>query len=206
MTKLLHIDSSSKGSASVTRPLTEYFARQWQEANPAGQVIYRDLATSNLQFIDAELVSAFYTPDEKLTQEQRRSLSQADTLVSELQDADVYVFGIPMYNFTIPAVFKAYIDLVVRAGKTFSYDGGSPKGLLANKKLFVVSASGADYSNEPAKNLDFLEPYVRAIMTFIGVTDITFIKAHGHNAEIISSTATAARESIDTLARAVAIT
>ena len=197
MSKLLHLDSSGKGSLSVTRPLTEYFASKWKESNPAGQVIYRDLMQSNLQFVNADTVGAFYTPEDKLMPEQRKVLAASNSLISELLDADTYVFGVPMYNFAIPAVFKAYIDLVVRAGKTFSYEGGKPAGLLLNRKLIVITASGADYKTEPAKSLDFVEPYIRTIMKFVGVMDITFIKAHGHDPETISTTTKAAKDTID---------
>jgi FMN-dependent NADH-azoreductase len=126
-------------------------------------------------------------------------LEQSDRLIDELIAADVFVFGVPMYNFSVPAIFKAYIDLVVRAGKTFSYEGGRPQGLLANKRLFVITASGGDYSSQQMKGLDFVEPYVSAIMSFIGVSDITFIKAHGTNPEIVSTTSEAAMRSIDQL-------
>ncbi|HEY9773096.1 MAG TPA: NAD(P)H-dependent oxidoreductase [Planktothrix sp.] len=199
MSTLLHIDSSGKGSLSVTQPLTAYFARKWQEANPSGEVIHRHLGESNLQFVNAGLVGAFYTPSDKLTSEQKVLLEQSDRLIDELIAADVFVFGVPMYNFSVPAIFKAYIDLVVRAGKTFSYEGGRPQGLLANKRLFVITASGGDYSSQQMKGLDFVEPYVSAIMSFIGVSDITFIKAHGTNPEIVSTTSEAAMRSIDQL-------
>jgi FMN-dependent NADH-azoreductase len=199
MTKLLHIDSSGKGALSVTQPLTAYFANKWKLANPNGTINYRHLAESNLQFVNAELVGAFYTPSEKLTAEQRKLLEQSEQLIAELVEADEYLFGVPMYNFTVPAVFKAYLDLVVRAGKTFSYEGGHPKGLLRNKKLTVITASGGDYSAGPAKSMDFLEPYLRTIMNFIGVTDISFIKAHGSNAETVAATSEAAKKSIDAL-------
>jgi FMN-dependent NADH-azoreductase len=199
MATLLHIDSSGKGSLSVTQPLTAHFAQNWRGANSSGRIFHRHLGESDLQFVNAELVAAFYTPSDKLTDEQRKLLEQSDQLISELLAADVYVFGVPMYNFSVPAVFKAYVDLVVRAGKTFSYEGGRPKGLLDNKRLFVITASGGDYTSEPMKGLDFVEPYVRAIMNFIGVTDITFIKAHGSNPEAIAATSEAARHSIDQL-------
>ncbi len=205
MSTLLHIDSSGKGSLSVTQPLTAHFANKWKQANPGGKVVYRHLANSNLQFVNAELVASFYTPGDKLTAEQKQLLEQSDQLIAELVEADEYLFGVPMYNFTIPAVFKAYIDLVVRAGKTFSYEGGSPKGFLANKKLTIITASGGDYSAEPAKSLDFVEPYLRAIMNFIGITDIRFIKAHGSNADTIAASSAEAIKSIDGLFQQLAI-
>jgi len=205
MKTLLHIDSSGRGSLSVTQPLTAYFANKWKQANPSGTIVYRHLGDSNLQFVNAELVASFYTPGDKLTAEQKKLLEQSDQLIAELLEADEYLLGVPMYNFTIPAVFKAYIDLVVRAGKTFSYEGGSPKGFLASKKLTIVTASGGDYSTEPAKSLDFLEPYLRAIMGFIGITDISFIKAHGSNPDAVAASSEEARKSIDGLFQQLAI-
>lgn len=199
MSTLLHIDSSGKSTFSVTQPLTAYFAEKWKQATPGGKIIYRHLGDSNLQFLNAEVITGFNTPSEKLSEEQKSLLKQSDELLAELEAADIYLFGVPMYNFSVPAVFKAYIDLVVRANKTFSFAGGAPKGLLANKKLVVVTASGADYSSGPAKAMDFIEPYVRAIMTFIGVTDITFIKAHGTNPEAINASSEQAKRAIDEL-------
>jgi FMN-dependent NADH-azoreductase len=205
MIKLLHLDSSGRGELSVSKPLTAYFAKKWKEANPSGQVIYRDLMESRPPFVNAEIAIAINTPDDKLTPKQKDLLVLSDAFISELREADIYVFGVPMYNFGVPAIFKAYIDLAVRAGKTFRYESGKPKGLLANKKLVVINASGGDYSAEPAKKLDFVEPYMRAIMNFVGITDITFIKAPGHNPEMIAASSKAAKDTIDALFQPVAM-
>jgi FMN-dependent NADH-azoreductase len=205
MSKLLRVDSSGKGPLSVTRSLTEYFAEKWSAINPGGEVIYRDLMQSHLQFVDADIVGALFTPEDKQTHDQQKILAASNSLISELLAAEIYVFGVPMYNFGIPAVFKAYIDLVIRAGKTFSYEGGTPKGLLLNKKLIVISASGGDYQNEPGKSFDFVEPYLRAVKGFVGVKDITFIRAHGIDPETISKTTRSAKEAIDALLKPVAV-
>lgn len=205
MTRLLHIDSSGKGSLSVTQALTAHFANNWRQAIPNGTIIYRHLADSNLQFVNAELIASFYTPGDKLTAEQKKLLEQSDQLIAELVEADEYLFGVPMYNFGVPAVFKAYVDLVGRAGKTFSYEGGVPKGLLTNKKLTVITASGGDYSNGPAKSMDFVEPYLRAIMSFMGVTDISVVRAHGSNADAVAASSEEARKLIDGLFQQLAI-
>lgn len=199
MTTLLHLDSSGKGSQSVTKPLTSYFLEQWRKANTSGKVISRDLSASNLQFVSPELVGAFYTPDEHRSPAQELLLKQSDELIAELLEADEYVFGVPMYNFSVPAVFKAYIDLIVRVGKTFAYQAEGPKGLLQNKKLTVITASGGDYGTDQTKNLDFVEPYTRVIIGFLGVHDITFIKAHGHDPETIQQTSEAAKQQIVSL-------
>lgn len=199
MSKLLHIDSSGRGSTSVTQSLTAYFAKKWQEANPQATIIHRNLGDSDLQFVNAEIVAAYYTPEDQQTPEQKNLLAQSNVLLSEIFDADTYVFGVPMYNFGVPAVFKAYIDLIARAGKTFSYDNGRPKGLLTNKKAFIITASGGAYDAEPMKSFDFVEPYLRAVLGFLGVTDITFIKAHGSNPETIATTTEQAMKSVDQL-------
>ncbi len=199
MPNLLHVDSSGKGSMSVTRPLTQYFADQWKANNRDAKEIYRDLLTSEIPFVNEELVGAFYTPPDKLTPHQKTVLAKSDELIQELLDADTYVFGVPMYNFSVPAIFKAYIDLIVRAGKTFSYEGGTPKGLLINKKIIVITASGADYSDGPMKAMNFIEPYLRAIFGFLGLTNMTVISAPGHDPAAIAASSKRAQEQIKEL-------
>lgn len=199
MTKLLHIDSSGKGSQSTTKALTNYFSTKWREANPTGEVVYRDLTESRLPYVNGELIGAFFTPKDQLDEPKKLLLKQPDQLFEELRIADTYVFGVPLYNFGVPAVFKAYIDLIVRPGTTFSYEGGRPNGLLANKKAYIVTASGGDYSEQPLKSLDFVEPYVRAILGFVGITDVTFIGAHGNDPATIATTSDSAKKTIDSL-------
>ncbi|MBX9725352.1 MAG: FMN-dependent NADH-azoreductase [Candidatus Obscuribacterales bacterium] len=205
MAKLLHIDSSGKGSQSVTRPLTKYFADQWQQSNQGGQVIYRDLLQSNLPFVNEEMVAAFFTPPDKHTAQQKEILSISDSLVDELLAADTYVFGAPMYNFTVPAVMKAYIDLVVRAGKTFVFEGHMPKGLLQNKKAVIISSSGGDYSAPPMKSYDMVDSYLRAILGFLGVTDVTYLTAPGRNPETIAASSGAVEEKIREMLQAATV-
>jgi FMN-dependent NADH-azoreductase len=201
MATLLHIDSSGKGSMSVTRPLTAYFADQWKAANPDGKIIYHDLLKSELQFVNEEIVGAYYTPEDKQTDHQKSVVAKSNQFTQELLEADTYVFGVPMYNFTVPAVFKAYLDLTVRAGKTFSYVDGVPKGLLQNKRLIVVSSSGADYSEPPMSAYNFVEPYLRVIYGFQGVSDITVISAPGRDPESIASASKKAQEQLNGLVR-----
>ncbi len=196
MVTLLHLDSSGQSESSVTRKLSSHFAEKWQEANPGGRVIYRDLTSTNVPFASEALIFAMNTPPEKLTAAQKLLLALPDELAKELLEADTYVLGVPMYNFSVPAVFKAYLDTIVRAGITFSFEGGYPQGLLKNKKVFVVSASGSDFSQPPLSSMDFLEPYIRAIFSFIGLTDVTFFKANGHNEAEKSASLSTAKSSI----------
>jgi len=115
-------------------------------------------------------------------------------------EADTYVIGAPMYNFSVPAVLKAYIDMIVRAGITFKYStGGSFEGLLKGKKAIVVTASGADFTPPEMKGYDFVEPYLRAILGFIGITDVTFVKSHGTKPEVIEANSKLAQAEIDNI-------
>jgi len=199
MATLLQIDSSGLSDTSITRRLSAHYAAKWKEANPDGKIIQRNLSETNVPFATEALIFAMNTAPDKLTSSQKLLLSLPDELMKELLEAETYVIGAPMYNFSIPAILKAYIDAIVRPGLTFSYDGGTPKGLLKNKKVIVVTASGGDYSQAPMKNMDFVEPYLKTIFGFIGITDVTFVKAHGTDTETKSATESAAKSAIDAL-------
>jgi FMN-dependent NADH-azoreductase len=180
MPTLLHIDSSPLGDASVSRQLTKEFVQNWKEANPNGRIITRDLNSTSLKPVTAEWVGAAYTPEDARTPAQRELLAPSDILVAELQAADEYVFGVPMHNFGIPSVLKLWIDLVARVGKTFSYASGGPEGLLKGKKATFLVASGGNYDADTAMaSFNFVEPYLRTVFGFLGVTDIRFITAGG---------------------------
>lgn len=199
MPRLLHIDSSARTATSVTRGLSKYFAEQWQINNKSSDITYRDLLGDTVPFIDEQILTALFTPADALTPAQKQSLKASDAFIAELMDADTYIMGVPMYNFTVPAVFKAYIDLISRAGVTFNFIDGRPVGLLKNKKLFVVTSSGSDYSVEPMKGLDHLQPYLRAIFGFLGVTDVSIIGARGHNETEVTKSVESAKRQIDEL-------
>jgi FMN-dependent NADH-azoreductase len=180
MPTLLHIDSSPLGTASISRHLSTEFVQNWKEANPNGKIITRDLTTTDLSSITAEWVGAAYTPEDSRTPAQRELLAVSDALIAELEAADEYAFGVPMHNFGVPSVLKLWIDQVVRTGKTFSYANGTPEGLLKNKKATFLIASGGVY--DPATvmaSFNFVEPYLRTIFGFVGVTDTSFINAGG---------------------------
>jgi FMN-dependent NADH-azoreductase len=181
MKTLLRIDSSPLGSdASFSRQLTAEFVRQWQQTYPDGKVITRDLSTTQLTPISADWIAAAYTSEASLTPGQRQELGISTELIAELQAADEYVVGVAMHNFSIPAVLKLWIDQVVRAGKTFSYEGGTPAGLLRNKKAtFLVSSGGVYDQGTPMAVMNFVEPYLRSLFGFMGVTDTAFINAGG---------------------------
>jgi FMN-dependent NADH-azoreductase len=181
MSSLLRIDSSPLGrGVSFSRQLTAEFAKQWQLAHPGGDIVSRDLTSTPLPPVDADWVGALFTPEASLNPRQKDVLLISDELIAELERADEYVFGVPMYNFSVPAVLKLWIDQVVRAGKTFSYENGVRSGLLRNKKASFLMASGGVYDpGSPGAAMNFVEPYLRSIFSFMGVTETSFINAYG---------------------------
>lgn len=180
MPTLLHLDSSPMGGHSVTRHLTQTFTEQWKQANPGGKVITRDLAATALTDVTGAWVGAAYTPPDARTSEQKEVLALSDTLIAELMEADEYVFGAPMHNFGTPASFKQWIDQISRVGVTFAYVDGAPKGLISGKKATVIIAAGGSYDKGTAtEGLNFVEPYLKAVFGFLGITDVTFHTAGG---------------------------
>jgi FMN-dependent NADH-azoreductase len=180
MRTLLHIDSSPLGEASVSRHLSNEFVRSWKTANPEGQVIHRDLAATELPVISAEWIVAAYTPAASRTDSQKQLLTKSDALIAELRAADEYVFGVPMHNFSVPSALKLWIDLIARAGETFAYSDAGPVGLLTDKKAtFVVTAGGSYAGNSPMASWNYVDPYLRTVFGFLGVTDATFVDAGG---------------------------
>jgi FMN-dependent NADH-azoreductase len=177
---LLKIDSSPMGDRSVSRKLTAAFAKAWLKAHPCGTVISRDLTTLHIPIVDGSWVGAAYTPEDARTPQQKDALATSDILIAELQQADEYVIGVPMHNFSIPSTLKLWIDQVVRLGKTFAYDANGREGLLKGKKATLVMASGGVYDRgSAAESLNFVTPYLRTIFGFIGITDVNFIAAGG---------------------------
>jgi len=183
MAKLLQIDSSPLYGRSVSRQLTDAFITKWKSSHPGGKVVDRDLNATTIPSIDAAWVGAVYTPEDARTPEQKEKLALSDSLVAELFAADEYVFGVPMHNFSIPSVLKLWIDQITRVGKTFSYDGGVPKGLITGKKATFIIATGGIYDAQTQMaSYNFVEPYLRTLFGFLGVTDVTFLTAGGTTA------------------------
>ncbi|WP_353068246.1 NAD(P)H-dependent oxidoreductase [Tunturibacter empetritectus] len=180
MPTLLVVNSSPFHETSVSRNLSEEFVQNWKQANPNGRVITRDLTSSDLKTIDAAWVGAVYTPKDSRTAEQKQVLEVSDTLLGELRAADEYVFGVPMHNFAIPSVLKLWIDQIARVGETFSYADGTPKGLLQGKKAtFLVASGGAYDAGTVMASFNHVEPYLRSVFGFLGVTDTKFVSAGG---------------------------
>ena len=180
MPTLLHIDSSPLYGRSVSRQLSAAFVDRWKSSHPDGTVIRRDLTATPIPPISEDLVGAVYTPQEARTPEQRRLLQLSDALIDEIQQADEYVIGVPMHNFGVPSVLKLWIDQIARAGKTFSYADGVAKGLILGKKATFIIATGGIYdARTKMASFNFVEPYLRSVFGFLGVTDATFLTAGG---------------------------
>jgi FMN-dependent NADH-azoreductase len=179
MPTLLHLDSSPLES-SISRELTREFVKTWQNAHPNGTVIYRDLAVNPPKPVYPAWIYSSFTPEASRTPEQKAVLAQSDELIAELELANEYVIGVAMHNFSIPSVLKLWIDQVVRAGRTFVYAESGPQGLLHGKKATILTASGGVYeAGTPAGALNFIDPYLKTILGFIGVTDVKSVTAGG---------------------------
>ncbi len=183
MPTLLHIDSSPLYGASVTRELSAAFVNRWKASNPDSSVLERDLTATSIAPIDANWISAAYTPEEVRSLEQTEILALSDSLVAELEHATEYVIGAPMHNFSVPSVLKLWIDQIVRVKRTFVFEDGKPKGLLVGKKATIIIATGQTYDSQPQMtSLNFVEPYLRSIFWFLGVTAPYVLTAGGAGA------------------------
>ena len=177
---LLLVTSSLFGAASQSRQIAAEFVTAWQGSHPGTTVVERDLNAASIPHLSQDTLAALGTPADKRTVAQQAAVSLADTLIEEVEAADTIVLAVPMYNFTIPSTLKAWIDHVARAGRTFRYSASGPEGLLKGKKVFIVTGRGSLYSGDsPARVLDFQEPYLRGVLGFLGITDVTFIHVEG---------------------------
>ncbi|WP_319419103.1 FMN-dependent NADH-azoreductase [Pleurocapsa sp. FMAR1] len=180
MAHLLHIDSSPRGERSLSRQMSKEFIEQWKHKYPNDIVTYRDIGRNPVPHVDEPWIAAAFAPPEQRTPELWKAIELSDRLVDEFLAADIYVMGVPMYNFSVPSTFKAYIDQIVRIGRTIASepnDSAHLKPLVLGKKMFVIEARG-DSGFEPGghyENMNHHDPYLRSLFGFIGITDITFI-------------------------------
>ncbi len=174
MSTVLVIDSAATGDASVSRSLVRA-AVEALKAQGATGVVYRDLDAAPVPHLTAATVAGIRAEAGSESEHAARALS--DALIAELRAADVIVIGAPMYNFSVPTTLRAWFDHVLRAGETFRYTEQGPQGLLSGKKVIVVESRGGLYSEGAATAYDFQEPYLRHLLGFIGLTDVTFVRA-----------------------------
>lgn len=189
MKNILHVTSSPRGEHSHSIRLANRIIDRLTSRSPGSNVHINDTVAKNYIHLNAIHPVAYKTPESEHSQEQKDTLYSSDLAVRELIQADIIVISIPLYNFNVPSALKAWIDHVVRAGKTFSYQSGKAEGLLKGKKVYLAIASNGVYSDGPMKPYDFGEPYLRFILSFMGITDITTYRVEGAGIPGIMETA-----------------
>jgi FMN-dependent NADH-azoreductase len=175
MSTLLVIEVSPRYESSTSRKLTSVFVEAWKASHPDGTVIMRDLMKTNLPFVDLAWIGGAFTSREQHSPESAAAIKVSDALVAELQAADQIVIGTPMFNFSIPAVLKAYIDQIVRVGVTVSPGN---VGLLTGKKATIILATGGDFSpGSPVEGYNQASGYLRQVLGWIGITNVEIVLA-----------------------------
>lgn len=198
MKSLLQINTSLNGSDGLSSVLASEYTARWQARHPGGEVLVRDLAAEPVPHIDAATFAAFGLSPDARTAEQREAVGYSDELIAELEAADVIVLGLPMHNFSIPSVLKAYFDQVARAGVTFRYTEAGPEGLLKGKRAVLVQTRGGRYRDN---GTDTQTPYVISFLNFLGITDVDVVYAEGTamGAEQLNEAIADARRQIESL-------
>jgi FMN-dependent NADH-azoreductase len=196
MNSLLVINSSAAREGSVSRELVEFTVDRLVQSAPDATVVRRDLGANPVPHLAVDTLNGVRGTPASEAEHRARALS--DALIAELREADTIVIGAPMYNFGITTSLRAWFDHVLRAGETFSYSAAGPKGLLEGKRVIVVESRGGAYSEGPAAAIDFQEPYLRHLLGFAGITDVTFVHAEkiGYGPEARAAALTSARQKI----------
>lgn len=177
MTHILRIDASARNEGSTSRPLADQLVSRLVEQGYGATVTRRDLHANPPALLNENWVNANFTDEAARSDEQKAILAASDELIAELEAADTIVITAPIYNFAIPASLKAWIDLIARARRTFRYTESGPEGLLTGKRAFVVFASGGVPLGSA---VDFASGYLKHVLAFVGITDVTFVAADGH--------------------------
>lgn len=178
---ILHLISSPRGEASFSIKLGNAIVEKLQAANPGSTLTTHNLVESPFPHLEEVHINSFFTPLESFTPDLAEAVKHSNEAIAELKAADVIVIGAPMYNFGIHSSLKAWIDHIARAGQTFSYSEKGPEGLVKNKKVYFAISSGGVYSEGPMKAYDFTESYLRSVLGFLGMTDVTVYRAEGLN-------------------------
>lgn len=187
--KVLHLISSPRGENSFSIKLGNAIVEKLISFNCISSINLRNLTDRPFPHLEEEHLRSFFTPAEDRTSEQIEAIKHSDQAIAEIKDADIIVIGVPMYNFGIHSTLKAWIDHVARAGVTFAYTAEGPKGLIKNKKVYLAIASGGIYSEGAYKSYDFTEPYLRVLLGFLGMGDVTVFRVEGLNVEGIKEDA-----------------
>jgi len=176
--EILYITSSPRGGASYSSKVGAQVLAEFQRAHPDAAVTVRDLARDLPPHIDEDFAAGVAIANAQRTDSQRAAVARSDALIEELIGADIIVIAVPMINFAIPSTLKAWLDHVTRAGRTFTYGDSGPKGLVTGKRVILVQAKGGVYSG-PMQPYDFVAPYLKHILGFLGMTDVQVIDVEG---------------------------
>ena len=199
MSTILVLDSAATGEASVSKALVREAVTALTDCG-ATRVIYRDLGHAPVPHLTGATLAG--VRGEPATDTERETRALSDALIAELRDADTIVIGAPMYNFSIATTLRSWFDHVLRAGETFRYSEKGPQGLLAGKRVLVIESRGGLYSEGPAQAIDFQEPYLRHLLGFMGLTDVSFVHAEkiGYGPEARAAAISAATAELQALA------
>lgn len=188
--RILQINSSIMGEKSYSRKLGNAIVEKIKVKYPNSTVDQLDLVESNIPHLTPETLQAMFTPEEHQTDEVRQALELSDTLVKQVLESDILVIGAPLINRTIHSSLKAWIDHITRRGITFGYnEAGMPIGFITGKKVYVAMSSGGIYTDEQGKSNDFVAPYLKSFLGFLGMTDLTVVRAEGLHIPVIQDTA-----------------
>ena len=180
MPTLLRIDASARTKDSHSKEIADLLQQQWLQMYPEGKAITRDIINTPIPHIHADTINGYYTAKEQHTEILKKATALSDKLISELRNADTLLISTPMYNFSVPSCLKAWIDQIVRIGYTFGFDEAKGlHGLLEGKNAYIVTATGAVFSGGSLDAVDFLHPYLKAVLGLIGIHDIVFINIEG---------------------------
>ena len=186
MKQILVIQSSPRSAESASRQLTHRLTERLRSLYPEARLVQRDLAKDPLPHLDQRTVKAIFTRDRSEAEALREALRLSDQVTEEVLSSDLLVIASPLWNFGLPSSLKAWIDHIVRPGKTFRYTEGGAEGLAREKKAILVLASGGVFTEGPWKAWDTEEPYLRLILSFIGITDVQTVRAQGMNIPALS--------------------
>lgn len=181
MKQILIVEVSPRTGVSASRKVTEKLSTRLRSEFPNAKFVYRDLAKDKTPHLDDSTLKAIASKDPIEVQEHRESGRLSDQLVAELLASDILVIATPMWNFGIPSLLKAWLDLVVRPGVTFKYTESGVMGLAKDKRAILVIASGGVFTDGPWKAWDFVDPYLRQILRFIGIEDVQTVRVQGLN-------------------------
>lgn len=179
MATVLRIDSSALSNGSHSKALADFFQSQWLEKSPNDTFQTLDLSQTPPPHLSEATIGAMFTRPEERSAQQTQQLALSTDYIEQLKKADIILISTPMYNFGIPSTLKAYLDHALRVGETFVYTENGPKGLLENKKAIIVAASGGNYTQPPLDAMNFVTPYLKTALGFIGIDDITIVEAPG---------------------------